>query len=61
MAGPPTDHDGKVDSDQEVVNKELSLCTGSAPEVSTSKVDRAYRKSSTQVMRKQVIDSGLVG
>jgi len=26
-AGPPNHHDDKVDSDQQVVNKELSLCT----------------------------------
>ena len=25
-AGPPNHHDDKVDSDQQVVNKELSLC-----------------------------------
>jgi len=27
-AGPPTHHDDKVDSDQQVVNKELSLGRG---------------------------------
>ena len=30
-AGPPTHHDDDVDSDQQVVNKELSLWDGEIP------------------------------